>query len=66
MAEGVAWFLAHTAGAYAKRVTLVSVPIVKDQVETLESIVNRMQNDLENDDAQVRQVSEPGSKDSNP
>jgi hypothetical protein len=58
----LAWYLDQVADRYSEHVVLVSVPIVEDQVETLERIVERIQDEFDRDTARVKVIREPGSE----
>ena len=59
-AARLAWYMDHISGRYAEHVVLVPVPIVEDQVETLERMVERTQDELDRDTARVKVIMEPG------
>ncbi len=56
----VAWYLGHVTGRYGKLVTLIPLPIVEDPVGLLESMTERMQDELEQDGGRVSLIREPG------
>ncbi|MQF70494.1 hypothetical protein FIL92_00715 [SAR202 cluster bacterium AD-812-D07_MRT_10900m] len=58
------WHLGHVTGRYGKVVLLKLVPIVEDQVDYLKRIVERMQDELDRDEAKITVIREPGREDS--